>query len=98
MAAEEMDHMPFDLDISEMITFKMGEAKGEAEGEARGKVIGEARGEARLLTRRLEKRFGPLSQVLATRIGEASTDQIERWFDREADAAGIEDIFNDVDR
>ena len=77
IALEELKQMPFDLDITESITFKMGQALGEA----------------RLFTRHLERRFGPLPESLSARIATASTEQIEIWDDREPNAHGLNDIF-----
>ena len=79
--------MPFDLDITESITFKMG--------EERGKERGEAAGEARLFTRRLERRFGPLPVAITQRIAAATRQQIEAWDDREPNSAELNDVFVD---
>jgi hypothetical protein len=60
------------------------------EGEARG----EARGKAQNLVRLLEKRIGPVSEVLRARIFAAETDCIDAWFDRAIEATEIESVFD----
>ena len=96
IAVEEIERMPFDLDITESILYKRGEARGVAMGQAQGVIVGEERGvvkgEARMLTLMLENRFGPLPESALRRLAEASIEQLERWGKR-AIAGDLEDVF-----
>ena len=54
-----------------------------------------AEGEASMLKRRLTKRFGLLPLEIETKIANASSIQIENWFDLELVAKTLDDIFRD---
>jgi hypothetical protein len=89
IAIEEISQMPFDLDITESVTFKMGEERGEERGEKRG----EKRGKVKLLTRQLKNRFGPLPESIHKQLTDASTKQLEDWAIRLLRAQSLDDIF-----
>ena len=59
-----------------------------------GRAEGLHEGEARFLTRLLERRFGPLPDEFAARIGAASTLQLERWSEAALDAPTCEAVFH----
>ena len=80
------------LSISEQIYqiyFSEGEAKGRAEGEAKG----EAKGRGATLIRLLERRFGPLSPDLVSRVEAASPEELDAWTDQVLDASSLEEMF-----
>ncbi len=57
--------------------FQIGVQEGRQEGHQEGQIVGQRQ----LLTRLLERRFGPLSEVLLARIQAADLDQIGAWTD-----------------
>ena len=77
MTVEEVERMPFDLDITESAIYKMAQAQ-----EAR-----------RILLRRLERRFGPLSRSMHKRIDEAKKAELDRWIDQSDSAENLADVF-----
>jgi hypothetical protein len=54
-----------------------GQQLGREEGREEGKLLTLRA----VLTRQLAQRFGPLSAATATRIDEATEDEVERWVD-----------------
>jgi hypothetical protein len=70
-------------------------AEGEAEGEAKGEARGEIKGQARSLLRLLEKRFGPASEAVRTRIAAADSVALDRWLDRVLDAPTVDAVFTE---
>ena len=81
--------MPFDLDFTESILYKRGEARGGTIGEARGAALGEAR----MLAIILETRFGPLPESIQQRVAEAPRHQLEQWAIRAAHRGSLNDLF-----
>ena len=77
IAIEEIDQMPFELDITESVTYKMGEARGGANS----------------LTLILEALFGPLPASAHDRIAQASKDEIAQWLLRAVRANSLTDVF-----
>ena len=75
-----------------------GRAEGEAKGRAEGKAEGRQEGQARALLRQLDRRFGPLSDAIRDRVGNADLDTIDLWLDRVLDAHTIDAIFDDTTR
>jgi hypothetical protein len=53
-------------------------------------------GESAMLCRLMSKRFGGLPQWAQERVKNASTTQVEAWFDRAVDAATLDDVFKDL--
>ena len=74
--------MPIEIDVTENVLFKEGEA------------VGEARGEAKVLVRFLEGRFGPLPDAIHARISMADIQTLDCWVDRLPAAATLADVFN----
>jgi hypothetical protein len=64
-------------------------AEGQAEGEARGEI----KGQARSLLRLLEKRFGPASEAVRTRVVAADITTLDRWLDQVLDAPTVDAVF-----
>jgi hypothetical protein len=83
--------MPIEIDITENAVFKLGEKRGLAVGEARGEV----RGKVKMITKLLERRFGPLSESMRTRITSADVESLDRWVDRLDSAPTLDDFFAD---
>ena len=59
------------------------------EGEARGVL----RGTQKSLLQLLAKRFGAVSDAVATRVNSATQLELDRWFDRVLDAKTLEELF-----
>jgi hypothetical protein len=74
---EESPHTPFAVDIFEIMMRKIRETV-DAE---------------RFLTRLLERRFGPLPEVIRERIDDASVEEMENWAIRALNGQSLEDIF-----
>ncbi len=53
-------------------------------------------GESAMLNRLLTRRFGNLPRSVQEQVSQASSAQIEAWFDRAMDAPTIDDVFQDV--
>jgi hypothetical protein len=79
IAVEEIERMPFDLDMTTSISYKKAAASGEA----------------RLLTLLLESQFGPLPESIRHRIDQGSTDDIEAWGIRALRARQFDEVFTD---
>ena len=95
IAFEELERMPFHLDITENLFFK--EAYKEAYKLAVVAVEKETeqRGEAKILAIQLRHRFGPLADLVQLRIESASTAQLEQWAIRATEARTLDDVFAD---
>jgi uncharacterized protein YjbJ (UPF0337 family) len=63
------------------------------EGKATGRAEGKAEGKAESLSRLLTRRFGPLPDWAKVRLGEATIEQLDDWFDRALDAGSLTDVF-----
>jgi hypothetical protein len=46
-----------------------------------------------IMLQQLMRRFGTLPESVTQRITSASTEELERWFDRILDAASLDDVF-----
>lgn len=68
-------------------------AQGERRGEQRGERRGEQRGQAKTLLRLIERKFGPPSEPIRTRIAEADPDTLLMWFDRAIDARSVDEVW-----
>ena len=53
------------------------------------------KGEATILFRQLNRRFGPLDDTIAQRLGKAKVEQLEHWADRLLDAPTLSAVFDD---
>lgn len=71
-----------------------GMQKGIQQGVQQGVQQGLRQGEALALQRLLVKRFGALSDAISARIADASSVEIETWFDRAIDAKSVDEIFD----
>ena len=67
---------------------------GIEKGLMQGRLEGEQSGEAKALRRLLQKRFGPLSDDVLTRLQTASIDELELWLDRALDADSLAGVFS----
>jgi flagellar biosynthesis/type III secretory pathway protein FliH len=70
-----------------------GRQEGLQVGLERGQEEGARQGAARALLALLNKRFGPPSAALQTRIHAATHLQIEAWFDQALDADSLSQVF-----
>ena len=64
-----------------------------AQGERCGEQRGEQRGQAKILLRLIERKFGPPSEPIRTRITEADPDTLLMWFDRAIDARSVDEVW-----
>lgn len=76
--------MPFELDVTESVVYKMGKERGEAAGVT---------ATLRILSRVLERRFGSVPDPVRERIENANLHQLEDWIDRATDAGSLSEIF-----
>ena len=83
------------LSISEIL-YQEAVSEGEARGEVRGEARGEAKGRVATLIRQLERRFGPLSPDMVSRIEGASPEELDTWTDQVLDASSLEEMFGNV--
>ncbi|HEY3741220.1 MAG TPA: DUF4351 domain-containing protein, partial [Bryobacteraceae bacterium] len=90
MTVEEVNRLPFEIDVTETELYQLGKEAGLQRGEQRGI----AKGAASILSRLLVRRFGPLPEHLRDRLEHATRDQLEQWTDRAADARALSDIFD----
>jgi predicted transposase/invertase (TIGR01784 family) len=63
-----------------------------AQGEQLGEQRGEQRGQAKTLLHLIERKFGPPSEPIRTRITQADSDTLLMWFDRAIDARSIDEV------
>ncbi|WPL19111.1 putative transposase [Thiorhodovibrio winogradskyi] len=61
---------------------------------AQGEQRGEERGQARSLLRLIERKFGPPSEPILTRITEADSNTLLIWFDRAIDARSLDEVLH----
>lgn len=101
LMAEEVEAMPFTINVEENVFLKSlyaeaiakGLAKGLANGRAQGQAEGRAEGKAEALSRLINRRFGSCPAEVVALIAKASPDQIDRWLDLVIDADSIADLF-----
>ena len=74
-----------------------GLAEGLAEGLAQGMAQGKAQGKATMVERLLQRQFGPLSPTAQSRIGQASAEELDAWFDRAIGASSLNAVFGNED-
>lgn len=55
---------------------------------------GERRGEATMLLRLIERKFGPPSEGVRTRITDADAETLRRWFDQGLVAQSLDEVLN----
>ena len=72
--------------------------QGRQEGIKQGMMQGMAQGRASSLSRLVERRFGPLSAAVESRIAQASPDELDEWLDKVLDASSLEAMFGDTTR
>ncbi len=85
---EEQEKMRYVTSVEQI-----GIEKGLLQGLMQGRLEGEQSGEAKALRRLLQKRFGPLSDDVLTRLQAASIDELELWLDRALDADSLAGVF-----
>ena len=96
MASEELERMPFDLDITESLFYKQAcdmvydKALKQTTEAAKH---GEKEGETRMLTLMLVHRFGAIPEHSRLLIAHASSSQLERWAIRATDARTLAEVF-----
>ncbi|PXX73994.1 DUF4351 domain-containing protein [Rivihabitans pingtungensis] len=86
---EEQEKMRYVTSVEQI-----GIEKGLLQGLMQGRLEGEQSGEAKALRRLLQKRFGPLSDDVLTRLQAASIDELELWLDRALDADSLAGVFS----
>ena len=73
--------------------------KGIEQGIEKGVEIGVEKGaqekSRNTLTKLLTLRFGPLSEAVAQRLGEARVEQLDAWIEKVLFACTLEDVFRD---
>jgi hypothetical protein len=86
MTVEEVNRLPFEIDVTETELYQLGKERGEESGIAKGAAL--------FLSRFLERRFGSLPEHFRDRLDHATHDQLEQWTDRAAEARALSDIFD----
>ncbi|MDQ1833106.1 hypothetical protein [Massilia scottii] len=87
--AEEFEELGFQKGCAE------GMAKGKAEGKAEGRAEGQVIALRGVLGSLLRNRFGDLPASATQRIGQATQTELEEWFERSLNAAGLQAVFDD---
>ena len=90
---EEQEKMRYVTSIEQLYSEKWMQ-QGMVQGLMQGRLEGEQSGEAKALRRLLQKRFGPLSDDVLTRLQAASIDELELWLDRALDADSLAGVFS----
>lgn len=85
MAEEEVERMPFDLDITENEIYKLGARQGQAKGRLEA-----AR---QMFAKLVENRFGPLSPTVRTKLGRATQEQVDGWVGKFHTIQKVSDLF-----
>jgi len=70
-----------------------GIEKGKREGLLQGRQEGLRKEKTNALTRLLERRFGILPEAVGERVGAASLEQLDAWFDAAIDAGSLGEVF-----
>lgn len=65
------------------------------QGMQQGRQEGRQQGEEVLLRRLMTRRFGSLSDIVETRLAQASVEQLEIWGDRVLDAKSLDEVFQE---
>jgi hypothetical protein len=93
---EELDQrLESEIDVWEEEDFNVKYLSSiERMAMARGEAKGEAIGEAKLLERLLTRRFGSLPEPFGERLRQATTEQLEAWFDRALDSEDLAGVFD----
>jgi len=68
---------------------------GLEKGLQQGRQEGRQQGEARTLLRLLERRFGPVSELMQARVSAADLDSLDQWLDRVLDAPTLDAVFDE---
>jgi len=89
-AIEEAGEMPYLTSIE-----RLAIERGRQEGQREGRREGEVHGRAALLAIQLVKRFGPLSEAIQVRLGQATPEQLDHWGERLLEAATLDAVFED---
>lgn len=84
---EVVDLQEVETMLSERVLEWMEQWKQEGVEEGRQE------GERRVLQRQLARRFGPLPDGVASRLGQADLEQLEVWAERVLDAGTLEEVF-----
>jgi hypothetical protein len=69
-------------------------AQGKQLGEQLGEQRGEQRGEAKMLLRQIERKFGPPSEPIRTRITQADSETLLEWSDRILEASSLDEVLH----
>jgi predicted transposase YdaD len=90
LVGQDIEQTMLTLDqLLEKATYEKGIEKGIEKGVEKGVE----KGQRELLLRLLVRRFGTLPDSVTRRVAGASSEEIERWFDRAVDAASLDDVF-----
>jgi predicted transposase YdaD len=73
---------------------QQGLQQGLRQGLQQGLQQGERRGEATMLLRLIERKFGPPSEGVRTRITDADAETLRRWFDQGLVAQSLDEVLN----
>jgi len=68
---------------------------GLEKGLQQGRQEGRQEGEARTLLRLLERRFGPVSELMRARVSAADLASLDQWLDRVLDAPTLDAVFDE---
>jgi predicted transposase/invertase (TIGR01784 family) len=73
--------------------FAEGQQEGRQEGRREGRQEGKQEGEMLVLKRILERKFGPLSAALQSRLEQADAETLLLWSERIWDARSADEVF-----
>ena len=97
MAKEEVEQMPFEIDITENEIYKLGArqalAKGRAKWLARGRQEGRLEAARQMLAKLAENRFGPLPAAALTRLERADQEQLDGWVNQFHTISKVSNLF-----
>ena len=79
----------------ELTLLKEAEERGIEKGVEIGVEKGAQEKSRNTLTKLLTLRFGPLSEAVAQRLGEARVEQLDAWTEKVLFARTLEDVFQD---
>ena len=72
---------------------QQGRVQGMEQGRVQGMEQGLVQGQRAVLERQLTRRFGQLPLATESRLGRASTADLETWAENVLDAETLDDVF-----
>lgn len=89
---EESEKMALVFNIMENDVLRPLFIQAQQESEQRGEMRGERKGKEDTLLSMMQRRFGPLPEMVVTRINSADLTTIEAWLERIFDANSIDEL------